>query len=430
MDRCNELCTQEMMGYCRLCEALTERERFERFWFKGAGVIEGIRALKRRGLFAFSPSWRPYLLLGFAALLLYVVVHYFWVIPNRNLAMERITPSWKRELTQKESHELRNSFRQTLVQALGGAALLLGLYFTARTLRISQETLRVTQEGQITERFTQAIEHLGDHDHLMIRLGGIYALARIARDSDRDHWPIMEVLTAYVRANAPWPPKQAQQPADGPGLEGQSPEIHTHAPSTAEDLMRQRTPIDIQAILTIIGQPTRSSNREEMNRLDLRNTDLRFADLHEAHLEGADLMGAHLEGASLRNAHLEGAFLYNAHLEGANLIGAHLERAYLSNARLEEGDLSDAHLEGASLRNAHLEGASLHNAHLKWENLLVADLLAADLRGAHLEGADLIGADPTVAQLVAVYSLYEADLDPKLKEEIQRIAPHLLQRPS
>jgi hypothetical protein len=72
---------------------------------------------------------------------------------------------------------------QTLVQLVGGAALLGGLYFTAQTLRTSQKTLQVnqktletTQQGQITERFTKAIEQLGDKERLMVRLGGIYAL--------------------------------------------------------------------------------------------------------------------------------------------------------------------------------------------------------------------------------------------------------------
>ena len=40
---------------------------------------------------------------------------------------------------------------------------------------------------------------------MAIRLGGIYALERIAKDSEKDHGPIMEVLTAYVRENAPRP---------------------------------------------------------------------------------------------------------------------------------------------------------------------------------------------------------------------------------
>src|SRR5262249_3829630 len=87
--------------------------------------------------------------------------------------------------------DLESKSRQTLAQILGGAAFLIGLYFTA-------QTLRTTQEGQITDRFTKAIDQLGK-DTLAVRLGGIYALERIARDSEPDHWAVMEVLTAFVR---------------------------------------------------------------------------------------------------------------------------------------------------------------------------------------------------------------------------------------
>ncbi len=81
-----------------------------------------------------------------------------------------------------------------LAQILGGAALLSGLYFTWRTLQVNRE-------GQITERYTRAIDQLGKTDDdgnklFEIRVGGIYALERIAKESEEDHWPIMEVLTA------------------------------------------------------------------------------------------------------------------------------------------------------------------------------------------------------------------------------------------
>jgi hypothetical protein len=36
-----------------------------------------------------------------------------------------------------------------------------------------------------------------------VRLGGSYALERIARDSARDHPTVMEVLSAYVHEHAP-----------------------------------------------------------------------------------------------------------------------------------------------------------------------------------------------------------------------------------
>lgn len=59
-------------------------------------------------------------------------------------------------------------------QALGGLAVLGGLLYTARIFRLSRE-------GQLTERYTKAIEQLGSGT-LDVRLGAIYALERLAHD--------------------------------------------------------------------------------------------------------------------------------------------------------------------------------------------------------------------------------------------------------
>jgi hypothetical protein len=40
---------------------------------------------------------------------------------------------------------------------------------------------------------------LGDEKNRAVRLGGIYALERIAKNSETDYWSVMEVLSAYVR---------------------------------------------------------------------------------------------------------------------------------------------------------------------------------------------------------------------------------------
>src|SRR5215210_8302934 len=116
----------------------------------------------------------------------------------------------------------RKDFAQLMAQIAGGLALLFGLYFTWRRVEISQRTLETQQDQQVTERFTRAIDQLGattdDNESkpkLEIRLGGIYALERIAKDSPatrvspgRDYSTVMEVLTAYVRENAPLPLKE------------------------------------------------------------------------------------------------------------------------------------------------------------------------------------------------------------------------------
>src|SRR6266516_7182902 len=99
------------------------------------------------------------------------------------------------ELTREQLLKARNDVRTAGIQILGGAVLLAGLLFTNRSLQLNRQ-------GQITDRFTKATDQLGS-DKIDTRLGGIYALERIARDSQADQGPVMEVLTAFVREHAP-----------------------------------------------------------------------------------------------------------------------------------------------------------------------------------------------------------------------------------
>ena len=52
-----------------------------------------------------------------------------------------------------------------------------------------EEQTKADLQRRITESFTKAIEHLGS-DNLQVRLGGIYTLERISRESELDYWPV------------------------------------------------------------------------------------------------------------------------------------------------------------------------------------------------------------------------------------------------
>ena len=176
--------------------------------------------------------------------------------------------------------------------------------------RATEKRVSIAHEGHLTERLTRAVTQLGD-DNMAIRLGGIYALERLATDSDTDHGRVMDVLTAYVRENALRHAEDAPQAANTP-----------NTPTT-----------DMQAILTVIGRRKTPGNNRHNARLDLNHTRLVGADLKMADLTGADLTGADLTGADLTGADLTDAKLLDANLLGANLLNANLLGANLSGSK-------------------------------------------------------------------------------------------------
>jgi len=259
-----------------------------------------------------------------------------------------------RGLTRTDWLKAVQDLRATILQALGGLALLSTLYFSARTLRLNRR-------GQLTERFGRAIEQLGSGT-LAIRLGGIYALEQIAVDSRELHWPVMEVLTAFLREHAP---------------------VDT---TTATGTVEKRLPVDHQAIATVIGRRRRE---HDLHRLELAELDLPGVQWRGAYLQRANLWRTNLKGAYLRFAHLE-----NARLDAANLGDARLERAHLDGARLVGANLSSAWLGNTDLST--VQG-------LTWEQLrLVCDLdgaaLPSDIEQGSEQLVDDVPTPPPTAQ--------------------------------
>jgi hypothetical protein len=226
------------------------------------------------------------------------------------------------------------SFRKILVLILSGVGLLASLYLTL-------DKIKTTLERQTGDRLTLAVGHLRD-ENLGIRLGGIYALERIARSSEKDYWPVMVILSAYVRDRA----RSGAEGFAGPPM------------GLAQDL---------QTALDVLGRRRYAFRRGETQRVDLRGTDLRRANLAGTNFEGPILSEVHLEDANLTGINLDEAILRAAHLERANLSQSRLEKGFLLNALL-----NGANLQSASLREAYMQGASLVDARL----------LGADLTGA------------------------------------------------
>lgn len=177
------------------------------------------------------------------------------------------------------------------VLTLGAGLLATGaLLFTARRFVLSRD-------GQVPDRYAKALEQLGC-EKLDVRIGGIHALERVARDSPRDHPAVMEMLAAFIRerSHEQWPPPH-------PG--GQARE-------------RSVRP-DVHAAITVVG---RRLTERDIGPVDLARADLTGADLGGARLIGADLTRADLTGADFTDVDLTGADLARADLTRTELTGA------------------------------------------------------------------------------------------------------------
>ena len=305
---------------------LAEEER----WFKEEGRV--FYPWARR-----APRWA--VLVGAAVLAALVLLALWaiwvavprWTVPDASETELRGVPAEARWQARDSRRKLRNDARTTLLQGLGGLAVLIGATAALRQVRVASE-------GQVTERFTRAIDQLG-RESLDVRLGGIYALERITRDSESDRSTIAEVLTAFVRGHAPWPPSQPGQPPEDLAVEDIAP--------------LQRWAPDVQAALTVLGRREPAFGPD----LDLRHTDLRGANLRRAYLEDAVLEGACLQKANLSHAQLRAAHLENARLQGAVLYGARMRSVWLNGAQLQGAQLHGAKLYLTDLDHAQFQGA-------------------------------------------------------------------------
>jgi uncharacterized protein YjbI with pentapeptide repeats len=319
-------------------------------------------------------------LIGVVAVVLALAIVWTLLVPGADWLARHDVSSAKGSLA-----TARDAARGRLL-TLGAGLLAAGaLVFTARNFTLSRE-------GQVTDRYTKAIEQLG-HEKIDVRIGGIYALERIARDSAKDHPTVMEVLTAFVREHS----REPGPPPDSGSLE-----------------QRGLTRPDVQAAVAVVR---RRHAKRDIQPIDLSDADLTRANLRVANLRGANLAGADLTGADLTRADLTGADLTHATLDGVRFTFAYLTRVNFTGTNLAgvnfaaydltRANFTDAHLDGARLHSTNLThtifaGADLAGADLAHANLAGVNLAGVNLAGADLAGADLAGADLTRADLAGV----------------------------
>ena len=207
---------------------------------------------------------------------------------------------------------------KTLISALSLIATILAAIGLFVNYQDAVQNRLLTEERLITDRFAKAVEQIGNGKEEVV-IGGIFSLGRIAKDSSKDQWTIMEVLTAFVRKNSSMPPIIKE----------------LHNTKDKRQILEKLEPVTIkvQAALTVIG-------RRNINKDNIQNSKFtKIINLSESNLKGVILREAHLNRANFK-----GSSLVDADLRGTNFY-----RTNFKNADLSDADLRGANLEGANL---------------------------------------------------------------------------------
>jgi Pentapeptide repeats (9 copies) len=129
----------------------------------------------------------------------------------------------------KAADELKaqNDVRTTLLQGLGALLVLTGATIGAsvayrgvqetrrqitQTAADNQEQFTLTRQGQITDRYTKAVEQLG-HEKAPVRLGALYSLEHLAQDNPKYRPTVVDVICTYLRM--PYAPPARSKPGAG-----------------------------------------------------------------------------------------------------------------------------------------------------------------------------------------------------------------------
>ncbi len=287
--------------------------------------------------------------------------------------------------------EAETAARDVLVKAIGGL-----LFFV--TAFVSVQNLRVSEEKQITERFSKAVEMLGHEGSIHIRLGGIYALERIAKDSERDRYPVMQVLAAFVRVktstivrqeasieeNAPHRYEEfssykdfcerEQEALYGPDYdEGPDPEYYEYYLGTLNENHTSSYLIDVQAAISAIG------------KRDFKDSDLFSLDLSQTRLDGITFRGNYKNINFHRTRFRDCIFGSDINMGDANFLQSNFREAVFEKAKFKYADFREVRFDRSIFLTSTFEGTDFRSSHLLGAKFSGR----TNINKCHFESADL-----------------------------------------
>lgn len=266
-------------------------------------------------------------------------------------------------LPKAERIQAETAARDVLIKGLGGSLVFITAFIGWENLKSTQKSISVAEEKQITERFSKAVEMIGNEHSIHLRLGGIYALERIAKDSERDQQQVMEILAAFVRvqtsssieqdSSRPYHYKSLDTLRDEQWEQEQDYYQYLDDPDDCEmfilaDHTYTRSPsIDIQAAVSVIGRRVKTAEESKGNVIDMSQATLKDI-VFSGNYDQVNFYGTHFispifrENTSFRGADLSETFIENLRADNVSMAEATFKKSVIIASRLSKINLNDA----------------------------------------------------------------------------------------
>ncbi|MFD5265264.1 pentapeptide repeat-containing protein [Streptomyces sp. NPDC058335] len=310
----------------------------------------------------------------------------------------------------------QGQLRLALIQSIAAAGAAFALIYTARNYQL-------TRRGQVTDRFTKALERLSS-DKQYVRIGGVLALEQILHDAPDQSQDAQTVLQNFLlehtpRAGDEW----AETPEPG---ESMAPEVQTalNALGKASRYAALRVRLEGRSLVSL-----------DFRRLDLMSADFNRSDLRGSDMEKAHLWGVNMNSADLRRCDMRGAVFVTASFRKAQLQYARTENACFAYAFMKYARFTDVGDDWAT-REVDFRHATLTASRMEGMRFMDCDFRHADLSGASLQGAvlsncqlnkaNLSGANFCGADLSSVKGLKRRQIASAKTDEETRLPADLL----
>lgn len=224
------------------------------------------------------------------------------------------------------NHEAIRNLALSLAALIGFPLLTWRTIIANRQSEAARDQADIAHSSHQAAIYSQAIDHLGaitseKRPSLELRLGGIYALEKLAQSNREYYSQVMEVLCAYIRLNSP--------------IEDLGPEPGNFATE------------DVKAVISVIGRLNSSLLHYEASEHNLSYVNLRGVKAVDGHFGRFDFSNSDLRHAEFTHSRCNKCNFTNAKLDNADFSGAQLREAHFWGTSVEFADFSGANMQGA-----------------------------------------------------------------------------------